>query len=705
MTDTVLGVDVGTSGCRAAAYDPALREVAAATARYQVSLTGPGRAEIDADQVWAAVAGCLRTVNAQLDRSPQALAIAVQGETVLPVGADGEALAMAPISADARAVAETAAITDAVGARRLRVITGQPPHPMFSVGKIAWTRRIPGLWQRAAKFHCLGDFLALRLGVPPAIDYTMAARTMAFDCHRQTWSAEILDASGIPEKLMPPAAPVGTELGRLPPAIAGSLGFSQPPVLLAGAHDQACTLLGAGATEPGQAALSLGTSECLTVNVDGWPDSLTDTSFPVYRPWQSDRWIVLAGIPSGGATLDWLAGMLTGPGEDHALGRLTGLLPAEPAQVLALPHFAGSGTTENDPVSRGAFIGLSHSTSAGELLRAVLEASGFEVARSVAALTAAGIVISELRPAEAAPPQPPESRSGRLRRDSRSAWCRYTRPPAARRSSPAPPPASIPRLPLLAPASGRHHRCSQIREPSAGTSSSAGAMRCCTRPFAPSTTSRPEMMMPMSLVDRHIKQEILDCCRRSMQYGLNFNTQGNISVRVPASGLIAITPAGLDYDRMAADDIVVVDAEGRRVEGERQPSSETDVHLVVYRRRPDVNAIVRTEPVYSNVFGVLGRPIEAVLVNMVIYSRGPVLVMPFMPGNSTEFGEAMVKVLGTRNAVIWGNHGLMTVGADLTSAFRCNVAVETAARVQHAALCLGQPHVLSYAELNLTSAP
>src|SRR5690348_16796558 len=96
MTDTVLGIDAGTSGCRVAAYDPALREVAAATARYQVSLPGPGRAEIDADEVWAAVAGCLRTVNEQLDRSPQALAIAVQGETVLPAGADGEALAMAP---------------------------------------------------------------------------------------------------------------------------------------------------------------------------------------------------------------------------------------------------------------------------------------------------------------------------------------------------------------------------------------------------------------------------------------------------------------------------------------------------------------------------------------------------------------------------------------------------------------------------------
>jgi xylulokinase len=316
---------------------------------------------------------------------------------VLPVGADGEALAMAPISTDARAIEETAAITDAVGARRLRVITGQRPHPMFSVGKIAWTRRIPGLWQRAAKFHCLGDFLALRLGVPPAIDYTMAARTMAFDCHQQTWSAEILDSAGIPGKLMPAAVPVGAELGRLPAAIADSLGFAEPPVLIAGAHDQACALLGAGATEPGQAALSLGTSECLTVNVDGWPDSLTDTSFPAYRPWPSDRWMVLAGIPSGGATLDWLASTLTGPGENHALSRLMDLLPAEPAHVLALPHFAGSGTTENDPVSRGAFIGLSHETSAGELFRAVLEASGFEVARSVAALTTAGIAISELR--------------------------------------------------------------------------------------------------------------------------------------------------------------------------------------------------------------------------------------------------------------------------------------------------------------------
>jgi ribulose-5-phosphate 4-epimerase/fuculose-1-phosphate aldolase len=116
-------------------------------------------------------------------------------------------------------------------------------------------------------------------------------------------------------------------------------------------------------------------------------------------------------------------------------------------------------------------------------------------------------------------------------------------------------------------------------------------------------------------------------------------------------------PASKSRLTRPAPGTIPVDAEGCRVEGERQPSSETDVHLVVYRRRPGVNAIVHTAPVYSNVLGVPGQPVEAVLINMVIYPRGPV---PVMPSSSTEFGEVMVKVLRTRNAVIWGNHGLMT---------------------------------------------
>ncbi|GGL30202.1 class II aldolase/adducin family protein [Phycicoccus endophyticus] len=201
------------------------------------------------------------------------------------------------------------------------------------------------------------------------------------------------------------------------------------------------------------------------------------------------------------------------------------------------------------------------------------------------------------------------------------------------------------------------------------------------------------------------KQDVLDYCLRSMEYGLNFNTQGNISVRLPQPDRFLITPTDLEYDRMDADDMVVVDGDGAVVDGRHEPSSEVTVHLAAYRRRPDVNAIVHTEPVFANVFGVLGEPILGALVNMVIYTKGDVPIMPFALSNRTEFGDAMCDVMGTLNAVVWANHGLLTVGPDLRTAFKTSVAVESAAKVLlHARSVTSSPIVLDYASLGITSA-
>jgi len=201
------------------------------------------------------------------------------------------------------------------------------------------------------------------------------------------------------------------------------------------------------------------------------------------------------------------------------------------------------------------------------------------------------------------------------------------------------------------------------------------------------------------------KQEILDYCLLSMKYGLNFNTQGNISVRLPEPDRYLVTPTDLEYDRMSADDMVVVDGAANVIEGPHAPSSEVLVHLTVYRRRPDVGAIVHTEPVFANVFGVINEPIRGALVNMVIYTKGDVPVMPFQLSNSAEFGEAMCDVLGVRNAVVWANHGLLTVGPNLRDAFKTTVAVESAAKVLlYARTVTDHPTVLSYEELGIARA-
>lgn len=202
--------------------------------------------------------------------------------------------------------------------------------------------------------------------------------------------------------------------------------------------------------------------------------------------------------------------------------------------------------------------------------------------------------------------------------------------------------------------------------------------------------------------NRELAEEILSYCMRSMEYGLNFNTQGNISVRIPGTDYFMITPTDLEYDRMGPADMVIVDIDCNVIDGIHEPSSEVTVHMATYRRRPDVNAIVHTEPLYTNAFGVAGEPITGSMVNMVIYTKGDVPIMPFHLSNSTEFGELSCDVMGDLNAVVWANHGLLTVGEDLRTAFKTSVAVESAAKVLLLARTLtDKPNLLEYDKLGI----
>jgi ribulose-5-phosphate 4-epimerase/fuculose-1-phosphate aldolase len=198
----------------------------------------------------------------------------------------------------------------------------------------------------------------------------------------------------------------------------------------------------------------------------------------------------------------------------------------------------------------------------------------------------------------------------------------------------------------------------------------------------------------MPYVSEELKQEIVKYAKLSSTTGLTPNTQGNLSVRDPETGYIAVTPHDYSYDIMTWEDIVVVDIDNNQVEGRLEPSSETPVHLSVYRVRPDVFGIVHTEPVYTNCFGAVGMPIEPVVVALVVDIGGAVPIMPFMPSGSSAFGDEMVRVMGDRNGVVWANHGLLTIGATLDQAFRRTVIIENVAQIYYLTLGLGKTPVL-----------
>jgi L-ribulose-5-phosphate 4-epimerase len=213
------------------------------------------------------------------------------------------------------------------------------------------------------------------------------------------------------------------------------------------------------------------------------------------------------------------------------------------------------------------------------------------------------------------------------------------------------------------------------------------------------------MFATSTLATAQVREEILYYCRESVRCGLNFNTQGNISVRLTAddgSEAILITPSDVRYDAMTPDDMVVVAMDGTVLEGGLLPSTELPVHLAHYRRRPDVQAIVHTESTFVNVLGVLGRTIDPVLLNMVLYAKGPIPVMPFEFSTNADFGRRSAELMGDDvNAVVWANHGLLAVGISLKLAFKVAVAVEENAEVLHHAGLAGIPSILDYASIDI----
>jgi L-ribulose-5-phosphate 4-epimerase len=145
-----------------------------------------------------------------------------------------------------------------------------------------------------------------------------------------------------------------------------------------------------------------------------------------------------------------------------------------------------------------------------------------------------------------------------------------------------------------------------------------------------------------------------------------------------------ITPAGITYDQLGRDGLVVVDGELEPVgdeTGELVPSTESLLHLAIYRERPDVNAVVHTHSLYASVAAVTSTHIPPVVDEMVVYIGGAVEVADYGFPGTTELAEAGVHALGDRRAVLLRNHGMCAVGPSLEEAMRVAILVERVAQI------------------------
>lgn len=171
-------------------------------------------------------------------------------------------------------------------------------------------------------------------------------------------------------------------------------------------------------------------------------------------------------------------------------------------------------------------------------------------------------------------------------------------------------------------------------------------------------------------------------------------TGGNVSVRDPDTGLVAIKPSGVRYEDLTAASMVVMDLDGAVIEGDLKPSSDAASHLYVYRHRPDVNGVVHTHSRYATAFAAVGRPIPVYLTAQADEFGGPIPCAGFAFIGDDSIGQLVVDGIGNSPAILLKNHGVFTVGPSAEAAVKAAVMVEDIAATVWAALQLGTPDVL-----------
>jgi L-fuculose-phosphate aldolase len=174
--------------------------------------------------------------------------------------------------------------------------------------------------------------------------------------------------------------------------------------------------------------------------------------------------------------------------------------------------------------------------------------------------------------------------------------------------------------------------------------------------------------------------------------------EGNVSVRLD-SGMILATPTGTCKGFLQPDDMVIVDEAGTRVAGQRKVSSEIEMHLVIYRMRPDVRAVVHAHPATATGFAVAGFALDEPLMPEMIVSLGCVPLAPYATPGTPELAESLVPLVPDYDAILLSNHGVVTYGEDLMNAYLRMETVEHVARITLVAHTLGSPRALPVEEI------
>src|SRR5687768_5418719 len=198
--------------------------------------------------------------------------------------------------------------------------------------------------------------------------------------------------------------------------------------------------------------------------------------------------------------------------------------------------------------------------------------------------------------------------------------------------------------------------------------------------------------------EQTLREAIVEVGRRLYARGYTASNDGNISVRLDERRLL-MTPTGVCKGFMVPEMMCITDLDGRKLAGERDPSSEMQMHLEVYRQRPDVQAVVHAHPPIATAFAVAGIPLDRAVLAEVVTTLGSVPIADYATPSTRELPTAVSKYIKAHDGMLLANHGALTVGTDLFSAYFKMETIEHFAHISFIARLLGGERLLSRDEV------
>ncbi len=404
---TLLGIDLGTSGCKAVLFDPSGRILASGQSEYPMQSPQPGWGEQDAELWWAATCQAVRAAlnAAQLPPAEvSGVGLSGQGAAVLPVDKAGQPLRPALLYLDKRSDQICARLRREIPEETVLRVNGNPIAPQITGTRLVWIREHePHVYAAMAKFLSAVGFMGYRLTGRLAMSVTEGGLAGVFDISALDWSDEMLASYGLERHKLPEVLPCGQVLGRVTADAGAATGLLVGTPVIVGGFDGAVTSVGVGAIAPGQVAASLGTSFA-PLALSPRPTPLPGLMIvPAGLPQQ---WLLAGVVDGAGGALRWFRDQL---GEsERSQAEITGFSPysimdreveATPPGadgLLFLPYMAGARNPVNMPMARGALWGLTLRHQRAHLLRAVLEGAAFGMRHNLTAMTEGGVMVTEI---------------------------------------------------------------------------------------------------------------------------------------------------------------------------------------------------------------------------------------------------------------------------------------------------------------------